>query len=103
MIFFQTPTLARHFRLSLSAPMTTTAASLRARIPRIDRYITALESKLTLLRAEKEEILRDLDSIVFPVLTLPCNIVSEIFLHVAGRIPMDDFSRTQQTLALASV
>ncbi|KAJ7195803.1 hypothetical protein GGX14DRAFT_575355 [Mycena pura] len=83
--------------------MTTTAASLRARIPRIDQYITALESQLTLLRAEKEEILRDLDSIVFPVLTLPCDIVSEIFLHVSAQIPMDDFSRPQQTLALASV
>ncbi|KAJ7156521.1 hypothetical protein C8R43DRAFT_998251 [Mycena crocata] len=57
------------------------ASSLRSRLGAIDLQIAALESHLALLHAEREEVLKDLAQVVYPILTLPTDIASEIFTH----------------------
>ncbi|KAJ7088208.1 hypothetical protein C8R43DRAFT_297823 [Mycena crocata] len=54
---------------------------LRTRLVAIDEEIHALELRLQLLSAERREVVQDLDSLVYPVLTLPPEITSEIFSH----------------------
>ncbi|KAJ7201245.1 hypothetical protein C8J57DRAFT_1736219 [Mycena rebaudengoi] len=58
-----------------------------------------LASQIALLRVEKEQILGSLESITYPVLTLPPEIVSEIILHYVDSSP---FRRVQDPLRLAS-
>ncbi|KAJ7463297.1 hypothetical protein FB451DRAFT_1494276 [Mycena latifolia] len=54
---------------------------LRSRLAAIDRHIADLEAQLARLRVEKEGVLESLDALVYPILTLPPEITSEIFLH----------------------
>ncbi|KAJ7203850.1 hypothetical protein GGX14DRAFT_648081 [Mycena pura] len=61
--------------------MLTPAAALRAQLVDIDKSMAELESQMTSLRAQKERVLKDLESIAYPVLTLPYEITVEIFLH----------------------
>ncbi|KAJ7203838.1 hypothetical protein GGX14DRAFT_648045 [Mycena pura] len=61
--------------------MITPAAALRAQLGDIDKSMAELESQMTSLRAQKERVLKDLESIAYPVLTLPNEITVEIFLH----------------------
>ncbi|KAJ7203842.1 hypothetical protein GGX14DRAFT_648060 [Mycena pura] len=60
--------------------MNSAAAALRAQIDDIDKCLAALESQMTALRAQKKQLLKDLGSITYPVLTLPNEITVEI-LH----------------------
>ncbi|KAJ7644640.1 hypothetical protein FB45DRAFT_1116289 [Roridomyces roridus] len=53
----------------------------RARLAQIEQHMLVLENQMTLLRAEKETIENDLAAIVYPVLTLPNEITSQIFVH----------------------
>ncbi|KAJ7202661.1 hypothetical protein GGX14DRAFT_654014 [Mycena pura] len=61
--------------------MFTAAAALRAQLDDIEKSLAALESQMTSLRAQKERLLTDLDSLKYPVLTLPNEITVEIFMH----------------------
>ncbi|KAJ7201857.1 hypothetical protein GGX14DRAFT_655090 [Mycena pura] len=65
---------------------TTAAAGLRAQLAQIEESMAALESQLTSLRSEKHRLLEDLGRIVYPVITLPTEITSDIFLHIIPKI-----------------
>ncbi|KAJ7186693.1 hypothetical protein C8R46DRAFT_277957 [Mycena filopes] len=59
----------------------TTSSVLRHRLVELDDEMDALEAKLQRLSAERRQIVHDLDSLVYPVLTLPPEITSQIFMH----------------------
>ncbi|KAJ6532698.1 hypothetical protein DFH09DRAFT_1181997 [Mycena vulgaris] len=56
-------------------------ATCRVRITEIQSKILELERSLRSLRQEKELVQGQLDGYIYPVLTLPNEIVSEIFIH----------------------
>ncbi|KAJ6524264.1 hypothetical protein DFH09DRAFT_1046912 [Mycena vulgaris] len=56
-------------------------AEARARIPALDSEISDLERSLSSRRHEREALQHQLDSYTYPVLTLPYEIISEIFTH----------------------
>ncbi|KAJ7510957.1 hypothetical protein B0H11DRAFT_2183669 [Mycena galericulata] len=60
----------------------------RTRVANIDAAIMDLEYRLRLLRVEKGLINERLDSYKYPVLTLPNEITSEIFLHFLPPYPL---------------
>ncbi|KAF7343916.1 F-box domain-containing protein [Mycena venus] len=78
-----------------SAPYTTSVSNLmrsdmeadRKRLSDIDAHILELERSLSALLAEKEVVRERLDSYRYPVLTLPNEIVSEIFVHFLPPYP----------------
>ncbi|KAJ7470985.1 hypothetical protein FB451DRAFT_1399738 [Mycena latifolia] len=53
----------------------------RARISELDAQISSLEVALRALRRKRDMVQKQLDSYIYPVLTLPNEIVSEIFTH----------------------
>ncbi|KAJ7613195.1 hypothetical protein FB45DRAFT_273783 [Roridomyces roridus] len=55
--------------------------ALRARLSQIEAHIDALDSQLCVLRAERITVAAELAGIVYPVLSLPNEITSEIFAH----------------------
>ncbi|KAJ7623942.1 hypothetical protein DFH06DRAFT_758569 [Mycena polygramma] len=59
----------------------------RARVSKIQIQIVELEQTLSQLRIEQSQAQERLDSYRYPVLTLPTELVSEIFLHVLPRYP----------------
>ncbi|KAJ7507099.1 hypothetical protein B0H11DRAFT_1849617 [Mycena galericulata] len=62
-------------------------ATDRARIADIDARISALEQSLRALQEEKTSVQDRLDAYTYPVLTLPNEIVSEIFVHFLPPYP----------------
>ncbi|KAJ7093275.1 hypothetical protein B0H15DRAFT_905141 [Mycena belliarum] len=74
----------------LEAPPMHTAAQLRAHLTDIERDMADVEGRtaeeMARLRNKKEATLQSLAAIVYPVLTLPPEVIAEIFLHyVHGR------------------
>ncbi|KAJ7644599.1 hypothetical protein FB45DRAFT_1053316 [Roridomyces roridus] len=62
-------------------------ANLRARLAEIQQQISSLQAQMALLRSEEEVVARDLAALVYPVLTLPNDVVSEIFIqYVNGNV-----------------
>ncbi|KAJ7156542.1 hypothetical protein C8R43DRAFT_414600 [Mycena crocata] len=59
----------------------------RARLKAVEAEILQLEHSLTSLRMEKQSIQARLDDLKYPVLTLPNEITSEIFLHFIPPYP----------------
>jgi hypothetical protein len=59
----------------------------RARVADLDAQISHLERSLSALREEKNLAQERLDSYKYPVLTLPNEIVSEIFIHSLPAYP----------------
>ncbi|KAJ7644493.1 hypothetical protein FB45DRAFT_824676, partial [Roridomyces roridus] len=59
----------------------------RSRVQEIDQKILFHEEQIALLRSERKSVARDLDAIVYPVLTLPNEITSEIFVHYVESHP----------------
>ncbi|KAJ7644513.1 hypothetical protein FB45DRAFT_898098 [Roridomyces roridus] len=59
-------------------------SELRSRLAEIERQMGLLDDQMALLRAEREAVARELGAIVYPVLTLPNEILSEIFLQYVG-------------------
>ncbi|KAJ7087035.1 hypothetical protein C8R43DRAFT_1244882 [Mycena crocata] len=81
---------------------------LRTRLKEIDEEMDALESKLRLLTVERRSVMEHLDSIIYPILTLPPEITSQIFSHCVdkphiGRPPGDRPYPERGPLVLASV
>ncbi|KAJ6512597.1 hypothetical protein C8R45DRAFT_323869 [Mycena sanguinolenta] len=71
----------------------------RARISKIEAEIMNLQDSISALRAEKQLVEERLDSYKYPVLTLPNEMVSEIFLHTLPPYPLCPqlFGRTSPT------
>ncbi|KAJ7448349.1 hypothetical protein FB451DRAFT_1289112 [Mycena latifolia] len=65
-------------------PAITSNSHLRSRLTEIEQQIVRLESQLVQLRVEKEGIVQRLDSIIYPILTIPPEVTSEIFIHSIG-------------------
>ncbi|KAJ7320799.1 hypothetical protein DFH08DRAFT_387418 [Mycena albidolilacea] len=63
-------------------------AADRARIADLDAQIRDLERSLSVLRSEKSAVQERLDSYKYPVLTLPNEIVCEIFVHFLPPYPI---------------
>ncbi|KAF8145287.1 hypothetical protein K438DRAFT_564051 [Mycena galopus ATCC 62051] len=61
--------------------MLSSLAADRTRVAALDAEISALKRSLFALRTEKQLAQKRLDSFKYPVLTLPTEIVTEIFLH----------------------
>ncbi|KAJ7626980.1 hypothetical protein FB45DRAFT_920432 [Roridomyces roridus] len=66
-------------------------AELRFQLTQIEAQIFKLESELTLLQAERQRIHRKLADVVYPVLELPDEITSEIFVRYVGEAPNEVF------------
>ncbi|KAJ7136851.1 hypothetical protein C8R44DRAFT_363481 [Mycena epipterygia] len=79
--------------------MNSTASDLRSHLGTIDQRMAALESQMALLRKEREEVLEDLAAIVYPILTIPNDITSEVFIHWYADRPPHQYS----PLLLASI
>ena len=62
-------------------------AKLRARLAGIEHQMRALEAQMNLLRVEHQNVSKDLEAIVYPVLTLPTEITSEIFIRYVDDHP----------------
>ncbi|KAJ6600704.1 hypothetical protein B0H10DRAFT_1958730 [Mycena sp. CBHHK59/15] len=90
-------------RISPLSP-TASASSLRTRLAELDGEMDALESRLRLLAAERRCIVQGLNSIMYPVLTLPPEITAQIFSHYVDK-PHIGRTRTpgRGPLLLASV
>ncbi|KAJ7474272.1 hypothetical protein FB451DRAFT_1248464 [Mycena latifolia] len=54
---------------------------LRTRLAELDAEVDALEARLHVLAEERRRVIRSLDSITYPVLTLPPEITAHIFSH----------------------
>ncbi|KAJ7854660.1 hypothetical protein B0H13DRAFT_2206211 [Mycena leptocephala] len=63
------------------------ASALRSRLSQIERQIAALAAQMAPLRAEREMVSVDLATIVYPVLTLPNEIIAEIFIQYVDEHP----------------
>ncbi|KAJ7471095.1 hypothetical protein FB451DRAFT_1473188 [Mycena latifolia] len=66
----------------------TTRAADRAHIADIAAQILTLKPSLRVLRAEQQRTQERLDSYTYPVLTLPNEIVLEIFIHFVPGYPL---------------
>nr|GAT57062.1 predicted protein [Mycena chlorophos] len=62
--------------------MKPSTAALRARIADIDARITLLANQIAGLEAEKTRVKQDLYQVTYPVLSLPDDIIGEIFAHL---------------------
>ncbi|KAJ7212883.1 hypothetical protein C8J57DRAFT_1602471 [Mycena rebaudengoi] len=61
--------------------MAETATELRAQLAKVGEDEAVLQAKLQLLAEERQSILRKLGTVVYPVLTLPSDITTEVFMH----------------------
>ncbi|KAJ7641134.1 hypothetical protein FB45DRAFT_899510 [Roridomyces roridus] len=66
----------------------TARAADRSRIVTIDAEVQELETRLHLLHVERDEFQKRLDAYKYPVLILPNEIVSEIFVHTLPPYPV---------------
>ncbi|KAJ7084948.1 hypothetical protein C8R44DRAFT_51227 [Mycena epipterygia] len=53
----------------------------RARLAQLDKQLTQIKTYLITVEAERQAVQDDLDTIVYPVLTVPNEITSNIFVH----------------------
>ncbi|KAJ7477692.1 hypothetical protein FB451DRAFT_192185 [Mycena latifolia] len=90
---------ARHTseNLGWSSSPATTGSQLRARLIEIENQVAGLETQLSRLRVEKQAVLDSLESVIYPILTLPPEITSEVFLNYVDSHP------SHSPLCLASV
>ncbi|KAJ7246231.1 hypothetical protein C8J57DRAFT_1140777, partial [Mycena rebaudengoi] len=61
---------------------------IRSRISELDARILALQESLDAVRGERENLQSRLDDYKYPVLTLPVEIMSEIFVHFLPIYPL---------------
>ncbi|KAF7331485.1 F-box domain-containing protein [Mycena kentingensis (nom. inval.)] len=60
----------------------------RARLVEVDRIIAELENRLLVLRSEKQSLQSSLEAYKYPILTLPNEIMNEIFIQTLPDPPM---------------
>ncbi|KAJ7701687.1 hypothetical protein B0H16DRAFT_1640572 [Mycena metata] len=63
------------------------SAADRARLEEIEVEVLNLQRSIGILRAEEKQVKKRLNSRYYPVLTLPNELVSEIFLHFLPEYP----------------
>ncbi|KAJ7639525.1 hypothetical protein FB45DRAFT_905928 [Roridomyces roridus] len=77
-------------------------------IARLDHQLDALDAQIVLVRAERDRAARVLQAIVYPVLSLPSEITTEIFIHYVdvdprrSPLPLTWICRTWRELARSS-
>ncbi|KAJ6532846.1 hypothetical protein DFH09DRAFT_1181741 [Mycena vulgaris] len=76
------------------SPDVLTPSATRARIEDLDAQIMTLKTSLRDLKSERQSLKTHLDAFIYPVLTLPNEIVSEVFLYSSGAVtsPVDPAS-----------
>ncbi|KAJ7121039.1 hypothetical protein C8R44DRAFT_171426 [Mycena epipterygia] len=62
-------------------------AATRARISELDSRIESLQNSLAALLHERDQRQEELDTYIYPILTLPNEITSEIFIHFLPPFP----------------
>jgi hypothetical protein len=86
--------------------MAETPAELRAQLAKIGEEEALLRPKLQLLAEKRRSILRKLDAVIYPVNTLPSDIMAEIFMHYVDKLliqSMPSSLNPDPPLCLASV
>ncbi|KAF7367572.1 F-box domain-containing protein [Mycena sanguinolenta] len=68
--------------------MLASLATDRARLANLDTDILVLERSLSALRSQRDRVQERLDSYIYPVLTLPNEIIAEIFVHYIPIYPL---------------
>ncbi|KAJ7356511.1 hypothetical protein DFH08DRAFT_459916 [Mycena albidolilacea] len=68
--------------------MLSSLAADRARVADLDAQILFLERSLKELKSQRQPVLERLDSYKYPVLTLPTEITTEIFMHFLPTYPL---------------
>jgi hypothetical protein len=76
-----------HIRSAKSCKMQLNFAADRDRIAKLDVILMSLGDSLPLLKEERRLLQAQLDAYVYPVLTLPNEVVSHIFLKALPRYP----------------
>jgi hypothetical protein len=64
-----------------------TLAADRARLADLDAQILDLERSLSALRSQRQPVYEHLSAYTYPVLTLPNEITTEIFIHFLPNYP----------------
>ncbi|KAJ7274047.1 hypothetical protein C8J57DRAFT_1224927 [Mycena rebaudengoi] len=77
----------------------TLPTELRAQLAKIGKEEALLQSKLQLLAEKRRSILRKLDAVIYPVNTLPLDIMAEIFMPYVDTSFMEFSSFTAQPQA----
>ncbi|KAJ6538516.1 hypothetical protein DFH09DRAFT_1177106 [Mycena vulgaris] len=90
--------------------MSTPYADLRARLAQVDALISEQQSRLKELEETRSAILTQLDGATYPVLTLPNEVTSQVFVHclpsnLSGRREFSNFNPcpTQAPLLLLQI
>ncbi|KAJ7615603.1 hypothetical protein DFH06DRAFT_123135, partial [Mycena polygramma] len=98
-------TVAQLQRLYQDLRQKSTAATLRSRRAAIEAEMAALESRMSALRKEDMDIVKALAGVVYPVLSLPNEITSEIFTQYVDKDLMVNrrYGKHYSPLCLASV
>ncbi|KAJ6472308.1 hypothetical protein C8R47DRAFT_1324690 [Mycena vitilis] len=76
--------------------MLTSLESDRARVADLGLRIVDLERSLSALRTERAFVQERLDSYIYPVLTLPTDLVSEIFINCLPAYPLCSYLMSSQ-------
>ncbi|KAJ7191898.1 hypothetical protein GGX14DRAFT_596871 [Mycena pura] len=79
------------------------AATLRERLAEIESEMAPLQARLAHLATARKLIVDALESIVFPILTIPPEITTEFFMHYVDWVNGDPRTRRGGPLVLASV
>ncbi|KAF7343943.1 F-box domain-containing protein [Mycena venus] len=84
-------------------PPSATASTLRHQLAAIDDKITCLEAQLTLLRSKRDVLSGALNSIVYPILTIPPELTTEIFGYYVHDNERSAPAMIRNSLTVASV
>ncbi|KAJ6509102.1 hypothetical protein DFH09DRAFT_1436700 [Mycena vulgaris] len=88
----------------LQAPHSPPATALRIRLAEIDSEIGELQARLDHLAVTRKPVADALESIVYPILTVPPEITTEIFIHYIALNPLVDLHDSRSgPLLLASI
>ncbi|KAJ7660800.1 hypothetical protein DFH06DRAFT_1193312 [Mycena polygramma] len=77
-----------HIRTRSPDPASLARGRLRTRLTQLDAEIEDLQTRLNQLTTARNSVLDSLNSIVYPILTLPNEITTEIFLNYVSDYPL---------------
>ncbi|KAJ7649445.1 hypothetical protein DFH06DRAFT_1208260 [Mycena polygramma] len=77
-----------HIRTRSPDPASLARGRLRTCLTQLDAEIEDLQTRLIQLSTARDSVLHSLNSIVYPILTLPNEITTEIFLHYVSDHPL---------------